>query len=103
VPALPEVFAHVPTYPAFHYLYASPLLADTKVVPPTPDIVLPTFDAFFQCYAFLGTPLTANLFLEPVQTGLSRCYTTVAIDAKPQELAIPGMSDTTLVNVDAQF
>jgi len=103
MPALPKVFTHVSTYPAFQPLYASPLLANAKVAPPTSDILLPAFDTIFQRDAFLGMLLAPYLILEPVQTGLSRCNTSVAIDTKPQKLTIPGMSNTALVGIDAQF
>ena len=103
MPTLPEVFAHVPTYPTFQYLYASPLLANAKVVPPTSDIVLPAFDAIFQRYAFLGIPLASHLILEPVQTGLRGCNASVAIDTETQELAVPGSPNTALGKVDPQL
>jgi len=103
VPALPEVFPHVPAHPAFPCEDRPPALAGLEEVPPATNVSLPVLDALFQGHAHLRVPSSSDVVLQFVQTRLRCGYPPVGSDAKPRKLAVPRPPDTAFGHIDSQL
>jgi len=100
MPALPEVFAHVATHPAFPPVYVPALVAHAEVVPPAPDIPLPGENTCFQRDTPASVPYPAHLLLQALYAPRSRGNLPVFIEAKSQKLAVPGSVHAAFTGVD---
>ncbi len=102
VPAVPEVFPHVASHPAFPPVSFPSLVAYAEVVPPAPDVPLPGMDPFFQRDAPAGVPYLAHLPLPALHAPWSRGDLPLRGNPHPQKLAVPRAAHATFAGVDPQ-
>ncbi len=90
MPALPEVFSHMPSYPAFRCSGCRIFYANPKVGIPASDVLLPFLYPLFQRLPSLVVPVTSYLVFQFLQTGFCEFYLPITIDFETQLLPFQG-------------
>lgn len=103
MPALPEVFPHVPPYPTLCCPAERIFYAGSKIGVPASDVVLPFFYPLFQRQSVLIVPAFSDLVFQFLQTGLGESGAAITVDAESQKFSMPGTACSTFVWIDSQL